>query len=513
MTAATTRSRRAALLVAVFTVLWAVFGTWGTAAAHTDFESSAPADGDVVDGPLAEVVVDFTNPATPAGDGFELVEPSGVVRTPTSLDETDGTSFVLTFDPPLEAGVYGLRWSVRAGDAHPIEGAFRFEVSDTTGTTVAPAGDAATPPTSVVPADGAAGGDTSDMAGMDAATHAAMADEALDALLAGSSSDDAVTVGRVGRTVTMLGTLFGIGVLAALIWTVRGRRDELHAQLGWIRLAGWVVFAGGLIELASLLESDASLGVGEALSTKAGVAAALKMAGGLAVVFGFHRRSGRIVAPAHSLSAAVAAGTWQDGIAGVPPAALHEPSGDGHRWTPTASAALGLGGYAAVLASFWFDGHTVSKGPWAIHSIVNLVHLAAAAVWVGGVFAMTTVVWMRHRRTERTGLAAMVVRFSSIATISLAAMVAAGLVMAWMILDAPGDLFGTSWGRILLVKTAAVAVAAGLGAFNHFRLRPALEQRPDDPALARELRTSLSIESAVLVGVVVLTAFLVAAAT
>lgn len=512
MTAATTRSRRAALLVAVFTVLSAVFGTWGTAAAHTDFESSAPADGDVVEGPLAEVVVDFTNPATPAGDGFELVEPSGVVRTPTSLDETDGTSFVLTFDPPLEAGAYGVRWSVRAGDAHPIEGAFRFEVTGATAGTVAPSDGGAAPPTSVVPADDA-GGDMSDMAGMDAATHAAMADESLDALLAGSSDDDAVTVGRVGRTVTMLGTIFGIGVLAALIWTVRGRRDELHAQLGWIRLAGWVVFAGGLIELASLLESDANLGVGEALSTKAGVAAALKMAGGLAVVFGFHRSSGRIVAPAHSLSAAVATGTWQDGIAGVPPSAVHDPSGDSHRWIPTASAALGLGGYAAVLVSFWFDGHTVSKGPWAIHSIVNLVHLAAAAVWVGGVFAMTTVVWMRRRRTERTGLAAMVVRFSSIATISLAAVVAAGSVMAWMILDAPGDLFGTSWGRILLVKTAAVAVAAGLGAYNHFRLRPALEQRPDDPVLARELRTSLSIESAVLVGVVVLTAFLVAAAT
>ena len=83
-----------------------------------------------------------------------------------------------------------------------------------------------------------------------------------------------------------------------------------------------------------------------------------------------------------------------------------------HRWSPSSAAAVGLVGYALVLVSFWFDGHTVSKGPWAIHSLVNLVHLGAAAVWGGGVFAMTTVAWMRRRRSERVGLAAMVVRFS-----------------------------------------------------------------------------------------------------
>jgi copper transport protein len=85
--------------------------------------------------------------------------------------------------------------------------------------------------------------------------------------------------------------------------------------------------------------------------------------------------------------------------------------------------------------------------------------------------------------------------------------------MAAVILDEPGDLFDSDWGRLFLTKTTAVAIAAGLGAFNHFRLRPALEQRPDDPALAKELRTSLVAESAVLVVVIVLTAWLVAAAT
>ena len=502
MTTSIRRFCRARVVVAVLTAIVAVLGWGQVASAHTDFESSVPGDGATVDGPLAEVVVNFTNPAQPAGAGFELLDPTGSVRAPTSIDATDGTSFVLSFDPPLDAGVFGLSWSVQAGDAHPIEGSFRFEVRAAPGatTTTLPAAPTTTaavvvePPASP-PTDGATGaGETS-------------LDEFLDT---GSTADDSVAVGRAGRTLSMLGTIFGVGVLAALVWTVRGDRDELVSQLTWVRLAGLVVFTGGLLEYAALAESGSSASLTAVLSTRPGLAAALKMVGGLAVMVGFHPRAGRIVAPTQPVSAAVAGD-----LAAASPA---QGTGSGRspgeqRWSPTPTVALGALGYALVLASYWFDGHTVSKGPWVVHALVNFAHLGAGAVWGGGVFAMTTIVWMRRRRSERLGVAEMVVRFSSIATVSLAAVIVAGLVMAWMILDAPADLFGTDWGRVLVAKTALVAVAVGLGAFNHFRLRPALERRPDDPHLASELRVTLSAESAVFVAIVVLTAILVASAT
>lgn len=502
MTAAITRFRRARLAAALVIAALVSIGTGQAASAHTDFDSSSPTDGAVVDGPLVEVVVNFTNPARPAGDEFELLDPTGGVRTPSSIDETDGTSFVLTFDPPLEAGAYGLRWSVRAGDAHPIEGSFRFDV---TGASPSTARAGALPPPTTPESAGA-------MA-MSAADHAATSDDALDAFLdVGSSEGSSAAAGRAGRTLSMLAMIFGVGVLAALIWTVRGHRDELVTQLTWIRLAGLVVFTGGFIEYVVLAENDPTMTVGALLTTKPGLATALKMAGGLAVFVGFHERAGRIAAQPRSLSSAVATDVAPRIDAGSDPLPGVQRDGE-HRWTPTSTAAVGLTGYALVLVSFWFDGHTVSKGPWTIHSLVNLVHLGAAAVWGGGVFAMTTIAWMRRRRSERLGLAAMVVRFSSIATVSLAAVIVAGLVMTWMVLDAPSDLFGTSWGRTLIAKIAVVGVAAGLGGYNHFRLRPALERRPDDPALARELRVSLTIESAVFVAIVVLTAILVASAT
>lgn len=505
MTNTTRRFRRAHVVVLLVTAALAVLGTGRLASAHTDFESSAPSDGDVVDGPLTEVVVNFSNPAQPNGEGFELLDPNGVVRTPSVVDETDGTSFVLSFDPPLQAGTYGLRWSVRAGDAHPIEGSFRFQVVTTipTSTASAPSPDAAVPssvPTTTVVA-------VADETASPPSTRSGAGSASLDEFLSAGTTGEPVAAGRAGRMVSMLGTIFGIGVLAALMWTIRGDRSELLSLLTWVRIAGLVVFTGGLIEYAALAETDPSVSFGTLTATKQGLAVALKMAGGLAVLLGFHRRAGRFTAPVRSLSAAVATDLSAQDEVSAP------TSFDEHRWTPTSTAALGLFGYALVLVSFWFDGHTTSRGPWAIHSVVNLVHLTAAAVWGGGVFAMTAVAWMRRRRSEPSGLGSMVVRFSSIATASLVAVIVAGSAMAWMILDVPGDLFGTEWGRVLVAKTTVVAVAAGLGGFNHFRLRPALEHRPDDQRLAKELRVSLSVEAAVFVVIVVITAILVASAT
>lgn len=492
--APTRRSRaRARWLGALVAALAATVAWPGVAAAHTDFESSTPDDGAVVDGPLDEIVLRFTNPAEPAGDGFVVLDPTGAVTMPSSVDDTDGTEFVLSFDPPLAAGAYGVRWQVRAGDAHPIDGSFRFEVTVAAAATPA-SGDA--PSTSVLAADTTASAGSAP----DAATAAAL-DELLERT---APADDGSALGRFGRSLTFLGTIFAVGVVAALTWVIRGRRDELTTQLGWVRLAGVAITAGGVVELAALQAVEPT-GVAELLGTKAGAAALLKIVGGVAIWSGFHAGAGRIVAPARSVSAAVA---FAPTTAGRP-----ELVGEGqHRWTPTAASAFGLAGLAVALASFWFDGHTVSRGPWALHAAANLVHVGAAAVWGGGVFAMTALAWMRRRAAEPTDLAPMVVRFSPLATVSLVAVIGAGAAMAMMIVDGPGDLVGTSWGRVLLAKVAVVAVAAGMGAYNHFRLRPALESGPDDPDTLSRLRRSLSIESAAFVVIVLLTAWLVASA-
>ncbi|TDT14746.1 copper transport protein [Ilumatobacter fluminis] len=508
-----TRVLLLAVIAACLTVLWP-----SVASAHTDFESSTPTDGATVEGPLGEITLNFTSSAEPAGEGFELLEPSGEIRQPTSIDPTDGTTFVLTYDPPLEAGTYGLRWNVRAGDAHPIDGSFSFTVDAPVPATTAPA--TTTPPATTLPtttpvtteSSGATTVPATTLTQLDvppttaAATPAAsptttVPPAALDEFLAGDdTADDAAWVGRVGRTFTFLGLIFGLGTVAALVWVIRGRRDEIAAELNWVRIAGLAIALGGFIEWAGLHMTHDAVAT-ELLQTKAGVAVALKIVGGLVVLIGFHPGVGRVVAPARSLSAA----TLTDD-------ASPDTRAAGARWVPTTSAAIGLIGFALVLASFWFDGHTVSRGWWPLHAAVNLVHVLAAAVWAGGVFAMTTIVFMRRRSDDPTDTASMVVRFSSIAGFALAAVAVAGAVMTFSIIDEPGDLFSTQWGRVMVAKIVGVALAALLGAYNHFRIRPSLEQRPDDPALLADLRRTLAIESGLFVLIVLLTSWLVAAA-
>ena len=81
------------------------------------------------------------------------------------------------------------------------------------------------------------------------------------------------------------------------------------------------------------------------------------------------------------------------------------------------------------------------------------------------------------------------------------------------VLDSPGELTSTEWGKTLLLKTGAVALAALGGAYNHFRLRPALEAAPDDSELDAEFRATLIAEAILLTFVTILTAWLIAAAT
>lgn len=488
----------ARLVLALLAFAIGLLGGASTALAHTDFESSDPADQSTVDGPLSEIVIDFTNPAVLSGDGIQVLGPDGAIVAPVAIDTTDGTSFIARFDPPLGDGTYGVRWEVQAGDAHPIDGSFRFDVVNAT--PAAPPATTTSTTTTVVPA-------ASDAAAAPPATTVPPAATGieLDEFLAddGDGGDNGVMAGRIGRLITFTGTILGVGLLAALAVFLRGSRDELRTIVGWVRLAGVAVTAGGLVELMAL-HSNNTDGVTTLLDTKPGIAAALKIVAGIVVWVGFRPGAGEINIPARSVSAA----TLTD--AATSPLASSEFAA---RWVPGPTASVGLAGYAAVLVSFWFDGHTVSKGSWPLHALVNLVHLGAASVWVGGVVAMATVAWKRRHRGDDTGIASMVVRFSGLASVSLVAVTVAGLAMTYLIVDDLGDLTGTDWGRVLLVKTAVVAVAAGLGAVNHFRLRPALEARPDDPETLRELRRSLAVEAVVFLVVIAVSAVLVASAT
>lgn len=468
--------------------------------AHTEFESSTPTDGAVVDEPVSEVVISFTNPATPVGDEFVAFDASGVVRSPTSVISPDGRDFELRFEPPLE-GQVGIRWRVQAGDAHPIEGTFTFNAPDPAATTVG-AGAPASPPASAAAATPGPAVDGADGSGA-ADDPTAEAPASLVEFLEPTDSTGGEPVERLGRVVTLAGVVLGLGGLAFLTSAVRGTQTEIDLAIRAVRVLGAVIALGAAVEYIGLgAVSDTALT--ELWSTSVGFAVALRVLGGTALAVGLATHAVAVRRRPRALSATV--------LEHAPPSEL-ERSDQVFRWRPDGASWIAYCGVAALVASFWFDGHTVTEGLRPLHAVVNSVHLLAGSVWAGGVVAMSAVIWYRSRQGRPTRSHELIVRFSGTASIALVAVAAAGALMAVFVLDSIDELTTTEWGQTLLLKCAAVAVAAAFGAYNRFRLQPALDAAPDDAALLVRVRSAVTAEAILMVFVIVVTAWLVVAAT
>jgi len=520
-------------LAVVVGIVMASIGGAGVASAHTGFESSDPGDGAVVGAPVDVVTISFTGEATPVGDQFVALNAAGELQEPVEVTTDDNRRFVVRFDPPLTGGTVGIRWNVQAADAHPIKGAFSFTVDAPAPAEAASAsGDSAddvvaADPSEVVgvPGEGSDAApapsdetmSTSDPVmdmgatapempeGTAAVDDSAEAVSSLDEFLAVDSSVPGETTATVGRVTGLVGVAVGLGMLMFVATTLRGRRDEVWSMLTAVRGLGLVIAVGAVIEYVGVtrIAGDA---LADGWSTAPGFATVLRFGGGLALAFGVAGSLVRVRprGVAQSLSAMVLDERVEHRPV-VTPVVV--------RWRPDERSWAAAAGAIVVIASFWFDGHTVSKGFRPLHAVVNSLHLAAGSVWVGGVVSIAVVLWMRTRNAEPLRATEMVVRFSKTATVSLAGVVIAGGIMAFLVLDSFSELTGTEWGRILLLKTAAVGLAMSAGAYNHFRLLPALETDPESHELQAELRGIVTAEAIVLLFVVMVTGWLVAAAS
>lgn len=170
------------------------------------------------------------------------------------------------------------------------------------------------------------------------------------------------------------------------------------------------------------------------------------------------------------------------------------------------TASVVAGGVAAAIGLAW-SGHTVTAGPGPLPAIADVVHLLAGMAWTGVVVGLATALRAPHDPTDRASEAAdtarAVARASGLAALAVLALVPAGLLQAGWIRSGSWDLLGDGHGRALLVKLVAVAVAAGLGGWNRFRL----VRRVGTDRTA--LRTVARLEAALLLVVLVASAVLV----
>ena len=124
--------RVAALLLIVLVVMIAP-----PALAHTEFDYSEPsADAEILQ-PVSEIVVAFTLPVTPVGNGFEVLDPRGEIHQPT-VETSDNKVFRLLMSEALTGGVVGVRYEVTAEDGHVLAEGFSFTVAAAASTTLIP---------------------------------------------------------------------------------------------------------------------------------------------------------------------------------------------------------------------------------------------------------------------------------------------------------------------------------------------------------------------------------------
>lgn len=108
-------------------------------------------------------------------------------------------------------------------------------------------------------------------------------------------------------------------------------------------------------------------------------------------------------------------------------------------------------------------GHALDPGqPRILAPLADLIHLGAAAVWAGGV-ASLCVLFGRIPAAARGGAVA---RFSSVAVPAVVLVAVAGAARALTELSSASQLWSTSFGQALLVKSGLFAVAVALAWLN-----------------------------------------------
>lgn len=170
---------------------------------------------------------------------------------------------------------------------------------------------------------------------------------------------------------------------------------------------------------------------------------------------------------------------------------------------PVARRRIGVGvaGVGAA-ASMWVDvasSHAGAEAPVAANLLIQWAHIAAGGVWIGGLLVL--LLGVRGQPSDVKGSA--VRRFSTTAGIAIVVVAVTGTFRAVIEIGSIGQLFGSSFGVLVLVKVALFLVLAVLGAVNRYR------NVPRASTVLRGLRRVGSTEVVIGVAVVLVAAALV----
>jgi len=415
--------------------------------AHPQIVSVEPAPNARLEQAPERVRITFNEPIEDAFASIQVLDATGraVDRGDGRRAQDDPTTLSASL-PPLEPGVYTVVWRVVGRDGHLVKGNFAFSIAG------APSGEPSpfvpSPPPTTLPTE---------------------AGHAVDQPASSRSSDplpDAALA--VLRSVMLIGAVVAVGGMFCLyVIAVPGngrftRRMYLLVvgALLTLLVATLAFFAVHTLAIAGRITPDALGAV--ARDTRLGQALVARAILTLITLLLSNRRP---------------------------------------RWASALSGVL-------MLLTFSVSGHPAATETPLASILLDWIHLAAAAIWVGGLAALALALLQTGEEVNsapdlhpfRTALT----RFSRLALGSVAALAISGVIAALSYLRAVSDLWLTDYGRALLAKSALFGLLIGFGAYHALLLRRETAWRPGEKvrALVRRFRRSLPLEATIAIVVV-----------
>lgn len=415
---ATTAARIASrALAAAVAAAAAILLTAGPASAHADLLSTNPVAGAVLATSPTQVVLDFD-------EAVEIDLGSIRVLSTTLARVDEGNSFhpngqgsdvAVGVQPHLPDGTYIVAWRVISDDSHPVHGAFVFSVGTATG-----------------------------------AAHAEKIAASIGTESAGSAVGISFWVVRafvLASLIVLVGTTFAVAAAWPGGW--RARRVRRVVAIAWLLAVVSTILAIGLQGVyASALPfwdlARPSL-VSAVLHTRYGEVALIRLA--------------LLLASVPVLAVAATSARHDDGAG--------RPRQSGRIVLAAAGVPLGL----ALLATPGLSGHAAAGIVIGLGIPADILHLAAASAWVGGLlvigsFLVPGLMPEEHPADSR----AVMLRISAIAFGSVAVIVVSGVVLALRQIGSWPGLFSTTYGQLLIAKSSIVLVVVLLGALARHAL-------------------------------------------
>jgi copper transport protein len=425
---------------------------WG----HASLLSAQPQASGVLAHPPAQVSLTFSEHIEPRFAVISVTNAQGtqeIASNPANPPGEPDTIFVRM--KPVPQGWYLVWWRVISADGHPVRGAFTFAVGPSPGP----------PPQFVIP----------------------------------SLGESSATPSLVSsRWALLLAMLAAVGLLAfraviARPLQVRGGNERGLRSITW---------AAGIALAVALVAAPVYL----VLST---AEFSLRPWSDLGAIVPLVRDSsfGRAFSDLWAVLALLS-------VSAAAALALDRP-GRARRSGEALLALFGAAGCAiAALAFPGLAGHPSTTSPVGLMLALDWAHLAAAAIWIGGLAGLLVLAAATESGKRVAALAVVVPRFSRVAIVSVAALLFTGIVASIVHLPTLQSLWQTNYGLALIAKSILLLCALALAAVNNLRSRPQLvaaaerHDRELGEGAARSLQRLVWGEVALLVGAVLVASIL-----